>query len=83
MSAATSADVGVAHDGRMHLKHVLDTQIGDYDAMVPMVDVTSIGAGGGSIACVDEGGMFQVGPRSAGRVAGDRPATVLAGKSRR
>lgn len=66
----TSADVGVAHDGRMRLKHVLDTRIGDYDAMVPMVDVSSIGAGGGSIARVDEGGMFQVGPRSAGAVPG-------------
>ena len=66
----TSADVGVARDGAMHLKHVLDTRIGDYDAMVPMVDVNSIGAGGGSIAFVDEAGMFQVGPRSAGALPG-------------
>ena len=66
----TSADVGVAHDGRMHLKHVLDTQIGDYDAMVPMVDVTSIGAGGGSIACVDEGGIVPGRTAQRGRVAG-------------
>lgn len=66
----TSADVGVARDGALHLKHVLDTRIGDYDAMVPMVDVNSIGAGGGSVAIVDEAGMFQVGPRSAGAVPG-------------
>jgi len=66
----TSADVGVARDGAMQLKHVLDTRIGDYDAMVPMVDVNSIGAGGGSVAVVDEAGMFQVGPRSAGAVPG-------------
>ncbi len=66
----TSADVGVAPDGRMQMKHVLDTQIGDYDAMTPMVDLSTIGAGGGSIAYVGEGGLFQVGPRSAGATPG-------------
>jgi N-methylhydantoinase A/oxoprolinase/acetone carboxylase beta subunit len=34
--------------------------------MIPMVDVDTIGAGGGSIAYVDQGGIFRVGPRSAG-----------------
>jgi N-methylhydantoinase A/oxoprolinase/acetone carboxylase beta subunit len=34
--------------------------------MVPMVEVDTIGAGGGSIASIDSGGQFQVGPRSAG-----------------
>ena len=34
-----------------------------------MIDVHTIGAGGGSIAYVDEGGAFRVGPRSAGAVA--------------
>jgi N-methylhydantoinase A len=34
--------------------------------MVPMIDIATIGAGGGSIAYVDEGGAFRVGPRSAG-----------------
>jgi N-methylhydantoinase A/oxoprolinase/acetone carboxylase beta subunit len=62
----TSADIGVAPDGRMQFKHLLDTRIGDYQAMVPMAEVDSIGAGGGSIAYVDAGGQFQVGPRSAG-----------------
>lgn len=62
----TSADVGVAPGGRLLHKHILDTRIGDYDAMVPMVDLATIGAGGGSIASVDEAGMFSVGPRSAG-----------------
>ena len=41
-------------------------RIGDYDAMVPMVDLSTIGAGGGSIASVDSAGMFTVGPSSAG-----------------
>jgi N-methylhydantoinase A len=62
----TSADIGVAPEGGMRMKHLLDTQIGEYDAMVPMVDIDTIGAGGGSIAYVDNGGMFRVGPRSAG-----------------
>jgi N-methylhydantoinase A/oxoprolinase/acetone carboxylase beta subunit len=50
----------------MRYKHLLDTKIGDYHAMVPMVEVDTIGAGGGSIAYVDAGGQFQVGPKSAG-----------------
>ncbi|MFP5020710.1 hydantoinase/oxoprolinase family protein [Pseudonocardia phyllosphaerae] len=66
----TSADVGVAPDGGLRMKHLLDTRIGDYHAMVPMAEVDTIGAGGGSIAFVDEGGMFRVGPRSAGAVPG-------------
>ena len=66
----TSADIGVAPDGRMTMKHLLDTKIGDYQAMIPMVDIDTIGAGGGSIAYVDSGGLFRVGPRSAGAVPG-------------
>lgn len=66
----TSADIGVAPDGRLRMKHLLDTRIGDYHAMVPMAEVDTIGAGGGSVAVVDEGGMFRVGPRSAGAVPG-------------
>ena len=38
--------------------------------MVPMIDVHTIGAGGGSIAFVDQAGAFKVGPRSAGAVPG-------------
>lgn len=66
----TSADIGVAPGGRMTMKHLLDTKIGDYQAMIPMVDIDTIGAGGGSIAYVDPGGLFRVGPRSAGALPG-------------
>ncbi len=66
----TSADIGVAPEGALRMKHLLDTRVGDYDAMMPMVDIDTIGAGGGSIAWLDEGGMFRVGPRSAGAVPG-------------
>lgn len=62
----TSADIGVAPNGEMRMRHLLDTRIGQYNAMVPMVDIDTIGAGGGSIAYVDEGGIFRVGPKSAG-----------------
>src|SRR5438876_171297 len=66
----TSADIGLAQDGRLRMKHLLDTKVGPYQAMIPMVDVDTIGAGGGSIAYVDQGGIFRVGPRSAGAVPG-------------
>lgn len=62
----TSADIGVAPSGEMRMRHLLDTRIGEYNAMIPMVDIDTIGAGGGSIAYVDEGGIFRVGPKSAG-----------------
>jgi N-methylhydantoinase A len=62
----TSADIGVAPGGEMRMRHLLDTRIGQYNAMIPMVDIDAIGAGGGSIAYVDEGGIFRVGPQSAG-----------------
>ncbi len=62
----TSADIGLAQEGRLRMKHLLDTKVGPYQAMIPMVDVDTIGAGGGSIAYVDQGGLYRVGPRSAG-----------------
>src|SRR5438132_179997 len=66
----TSADIGLAQEGRLRMKHLLDTKVGPYQAMIPMVDVDTIGAGGGSIAYVDPGGIFRVGPRSAGAEPG-------------
>jgi N-methylhydantoinase A/oxoprolinase/acetone carboxylase beta subunit len=62
----TSADIGLAQQGALRMKHLLDTRVGPYQAMIPMVDVDTIGAGGGSIAYVDGGGIFRSGPRSAG-----------------
>lgn len=66
----TSADISVLADLQPSMKHLLDTQVGGYSAMVPMIDVGTIGAGGGSIAYIDEGGFFRVGPQSAGAVPG-------------
>ena len=62
----TSADIGVAAKGRLRMRHLLDTKVGDYQAMIPMVDIDTIGHGGGSIAHVDAGGIYRVGPQSAG-----------------
>ena len=62
----TSADIGLAQGGVLRMKHLLDTRVGPYQAMIPMVDVDTIGAGGGSVAYVDTGGIFRSGPRSAG-----------------
>jgi N-methylhydantoinase A/oxoprolinase/acetone carboxylase beta subunit len=66
----TSADIGLAQHGTLRMKHLLDTRVGPYQAMIPMVDVDTIGAGGGSIAYVDGGGIFRSGPRSAGASPG-------------
>jgi hypothetical protein len=43
----TSADIGLAQGGKLRMKHLLDTKVGPYQAMIPMVDVDTIGAGGG------------------------------------
>jgi N-methylhydantoinase A/oxoprolinase/acetone carboxylase beta subunit len=62
----TSADIGIAIDGRFAEATARDTWIGGFPVMAPMIDIHTIGAGGGSIAYIDEGGAFRVGPRSAG-----------------
>ena len=62
----TSADIGVAEDGTFAEASARDTWIAGYPVMVPMIDIHTIGAGGGSIAHVDSGGGFRVGPKSAG-----------------
>ena len=62
----TSADIGIVVDGRFAEATPRDTWIAGFPLMVPMIDIHSIGAGGGSIAHRDAGGAFRVGPRSAG-----------------
>ncbi len=59
----TSTDVALI-DGQINLTS--QGHIGRYPVAVPMVDMHTIGAGGGSIARVDDGGMLAVGPESAG-----------------
>jgi len=64
----TSTDVGLVTDGE--IERTREAQIGGYPVHVPMVDVETVGAGGGSIAWVDSGGALRVGPQSAGAEPG-------------
>jgi len=66
----TSADIGLVVDGRYAETDPRSTSIAGFPLLMPMIDVHTIGAGGGSIAYVDHGGAFRVGPRSAGAVPG-------------
>ena len=71
----TSFDVSLIADGRSVL--AAQTTI-DFGLVVrtPMIEISTIGAGGGSIAHVDKGGLLQVGPES----AGSRPGPVCYGQ---
>ena len=66
----TSADIGLVVDGAYSEATARDTWIAGYPVLVPMIDIHTIGAGGGSIAWIDQGGAFRVGPRSAGAQPG-------------
>ena len=59
----TSTDVALING---EIKLSSEASIADYPVAVPMVDMHTIGAGGGSIATVDAGGLLNVGPQSAG-----------------
>ena len=59
----TSTDVSIIDQ---EIGFTTEGHIGDYPVAVPMVDMHTIGAGGGSIAGVDAGGLLLVGPESAG-----------------
>ena len=75
----TSFDVSVIAGGKTSI--AAQTTI-DFGLVIrtPMIEITTIGAGGGSIAWVDRGGLLQVGPESAGSVPG--PACYGAGNTR-
>ena len=60
----TSSDVSLVRDGAA--ERTTDTTIDGIPIKTPMVDINTIGSGGGSIAWVDSGGALRVGPRSAG-----------------
>jgi N-methylhydantoinase A len=60
----TSTDVCLIRDGVVPLVH--EREMAGRPVLGAMVDIHSVGAGGGSIAWVDDGGLLKVGPRSAG-----------------
>ena len=78
----TSCDVSVATAGRVEVGG--GREVGGRALALPMVEVHTVGAGGGSIAWADRGGALRVGPRSAGadpgpacyRRGGERPTVT-------
>ena len=60
----TSTDVSVVLDGQPAL--TTEGSVGGYPSKIPMIDVVTVGAGGGSIALASPEGLLRVGPRSAG-----------------
>ena len=60
----TSCDVSLVQGGEPLV--TTDVEVGDYPVSVPMIDIHTVGAGGGSIAWIDAGGALRVGPKSAG-----------------
>lgn len=66
----TSADIGVITHGTYSQATARDTNVAGFPLLVPMIDIQSIGTGGGSIARMDAAGGFSVGPDSAGALPG-------------
>ncbi|SDR39818.1 N-methylhydantoinase A [Natronobacterium texcoconense] len=64
----TSSDVSLVRDGQA--ERTTDAEIAGLPIRTPMVDVNTVGAGGGSIAWVDAGGALRVGPQSSGAEPG-------------
>jgi N-methylhydantoinase A len=74
----TSTDVCLVRNGRAEI--TAEAELDHLPIRVPMVDIITVGAGGGSIASIDQAGVLRVGPRSAGAVPG--PACYARGGSR-
>ncbi len=72
----TSTDVSLI-DNRLPL--TFESRISDFPVKVPMIDIHTVGAGGGSIAYMDAGGSLKVGPESAGA----DPGPICYGKGER
>ena len=76
----TSADISIINHGKLNEVSSRNASIAGYPVQLPMIDIHTIGAGGGSIAKVDAGGGFKVGPESAGASPG--PACYNIGGSK-
>ena len=64
----TSTDISLVVDGRFEASD--EKTISGYPVRIPSIDISTIGAGGGSIGWVDSGGILKVGPQSAGACPG-------------
>jgi len=65
----TSLDIAIVVDGRPAMAREVSLEYG-IPIRVPMLDIRSVGAGGGSIAWIDRAGVLQIGPKSAGAEPG-------------
>lgn len=63
----TSSDASLI-DGQ--IRRTTESVVGDFPLRIPIIDIHTVGAGGGSIARIDKGGTLRVGPQSAGAVPG-------------
>ncbi|HIM44789.1 MAG TPA: hydantoinase/oxoprolinase family protein, partial [Alphaproteobacteria bacterium] len=61
----TTFDASIVEDGHGLITHDYDLEW-EMPIIIPMLDIRSVGAGGGSIAWIDAGGSLRVGPKSAG-----------------
>ena len=64
----TSCDVMLMSEGRVAITDALS--VNDYDLVTPSVDIHTVGAGGGTIAGIDQAGMMFAGPQGAGAAPG-------------
>ncbi len=64
----TSSDIALAEGGRVAVRS--EATVAGYPIRVPMLDIVTLGAGGGSVAWIDAAGGLRVGPRSAGAEPG-------------
>lgn len=60
----TSADVSLIRDGE--IVRSTEGEVDNLPIRTPMIDINTVGAGGGSLAWIDDGGILRVGPKSAG-----------------
>lgn len=74
----TSLDACLVREGRASI--TTRAEVAEYALALPSLDIDAIGAGGGSIASIDAGGILRVGPESAGAVPG--PAAYGTGGTR-
>src|SRR5262249_47844615 len=65
----TSADIGLVRNGEIASVPDFELEFG-LPIATPAIDLVTLGAGGGSVAWVDDGGLLRVGPRGAGAVPG-------------
>ena len=67
-AGGTSSDVALLENGVC--KRSAEGEVHGYPIKLPMLDIHTVGAGGGSIAWVDNGGLLKVGPQSSGALPG-------------